>query len=283
MSEIERATSPFDAIRHEDERGEHWFARELMPMYGYGADWRNFANCIEAARIGARANDMDVTSLFVKFTEKTSGRPRQNYRVTRYAAYLIAMEGDAAKAEIAAAKHYFAVRTAQAEAAERAEAVPARPYSEIEMARRYVAVLEREATLKVENERLESFKGAIEAGDGLTLRGFHKKYFSELAEHVFMGHLYGNGYLINQLGKGSQRADGSFRDGSQHRHPTAKGKRFFYLHGHGVRGGRRRESTRVRPGDRELELKAVLIREGLPANNNDAGQPRLFAIEGDSA
>ena len=130
--DLERTTSPFDAIRRVDERGEHWLARELMPMYGYGADWRNFVRCIEAAMIGARANRMDVTRLFVETTEKTSGRPRQNFRITRYAAYLIAMEGDAVKPEIAGAKHYFATRTAEAEAAERAALVIDDPLDELE-------------------------------------------------------------------------------------------------------------------------------------------------------
>lgn len=136
-----------------------------------------------------------------------------------------------------------------------------------------------EARAALESRRAdaaEAFKGAIEAGDGLSLRAFHKKYFSAVAEHEFFGHLYGRGYLINQRGKGSTREDGSKRDGSQHRHPTAKGKEFFYLHGHGVHGGSRREGSRVRPGELELALKAALIKEGLVANNNDTGQPRTL-------
>jgi prophage antirepressor-like protein len=130
-------------------------------------------------------------------------------------------------------------------------------------------------------DKAEAFQSAIEAGDGLTLRSFHKKYFSALTERTFMDHLYACGYLINQRGKGSQRDNGSYRDGSQHRHPAAKGKPFFYLHGHGEIGGARRENTRVRPGEPELELKARLIKDGLTANNNDTGQPR--AIEATSA
>lgn len=127
-------------------------------------------------------------------------------------------------------------------------------------------------------DKAEAFQTAIEAGDGLTLRAFHKKYFSTITEKAFMDHLYGRGYLLNQRGKGTQRDNGTFRDGSQHRHPSAKGKPFFYLHGHGEIGGARRENTRVRPGAPELDLKARLIKDGLTANNNDTGQPR--ALEG---
>lgn len=124
----------------------------------------------------------------------------------------------------------------------------------------------------------EAFKVAIEAGDGLSIRAFHKKYFSEVGERAFFAHLYARGYLIDQRGKGETRDDGTVRDGSQHRHPSAKGKPFFYLHGAGVFGDKRRESTRVRPGDAELGLKSRLIADGLQANNNDTGQPR--EIEG---
>lgn len=125
-------------------------------------------------------------------------------------------------------------------------------------------------------DKAEAFKTAIEAGDGLTLRSYHKKYFSALAEKTFMAHLYERGYLIDQRGKGPGREDGTTRNGSQHRHPTAKGKPYLYLHGHGEIGGKRRENTRVRPGQPELDLKAALVKDGLAANNNDTGQPRAI-------
>ncbi|MEU6057970.1 BRO family protein [Streptomyces sp. NPDC047097] len=151
--------------------------------------------------------------------------------------------------------------------------VAPREWSKLEALR--AAIESEEARLAAEEraQKAEAFQTAIEAGDGLTLRAFHKKYFSALTEKVFMAHLYGRGYLIDQRGKGAQRDDGTVRDGSQHRHPTAKGKVFFYLHGHGEIGGRRRENTRVRPGSPELELKAALMRDGLAANNNDTGRP----------
>lgn len=79
-----------------------------------------------------------------------------------------------------------------------------------------------------------------------------------------------------QRGKGPGREDGTTRNGSQHRHPTAKGKPYLYLHGHGEIGGKRRENTRVRPGQPELDLKAALVKDGLAANNNDTGQPRAI-------
>lgn len=109
------ATSPFDAIRREDEQGEYWRARELMPLLGYGADWRNFNAAIERAQLTARNTGAQVSTLFVAVNEKSGGRPRADYRLARFACYLTAMNGDPKKIEIARAQEYFAVKTREAE------------------------------------------------------------------------------------------------------------------------------------------------------------------------
>lgn len=106
--------SPFDAIRRtRPDGGEEWSARELMPLLGYGADWRNFADAIDRARRSAA--NVELEGLFVDVTEKTAGRPRADVLLTRHACYLIAMNGDPRKPEIAAAQTYFAVKTREAE------------------------------------------------------------------------------------------------------------------------------------------------------------------------
>lgn len=154
----------------------------------------------------------------------------------------------------------------------------------LEYALRLVDAEKRVIEAQAQAEVGEKFKRAIEGGDGLTLRAFHKKYFSEIAETEFMEHLYTKSYLIDQRGKGTLRTEGpkagTYRDGSQHRHPSFKGKRFFYLHTGGVYGGKRREATRVRPGEWELSLRDQLAHEGLSSNENSTG---LFAIEGGKA
>ncbi|MCD2127637.1 hypothetical protein QM787_03865 [Rhodococcus ruber] len=164
---------------------------------------------------------------------------------------------------------------------QRIQSMNVEPLTGLEYALRLVDAEKRVLEAQARAEMGEKFKRAIEGGDGLTLREFHKKYFSAITETAFMEHLYSKGYLINQIGKGAVRTEGpkagTRRDGTQHRHPTYKGKRFFYLHGGGIHGGKRREGTRVRPGHWELELRDQLAAEGLAANENTAG---LFVIEG---
>lgn len=118
MSNIMKNGSPFDHVKQVDDRGdEFWSARDLMPLLGYSMSnpWQKFSGVIERAKSAADAQNMDVTSLFNLEVKKTGGRPRQDYRLTRYAAYLVAMTGDPRKPEVAAALTYFAVKTREAE------------------------------------------------------------------------------------------------------------------------------------------------------------------------
>lgn len=116
-SEITPTGSPFDAIRRLDERGEYWLARELMPLLGY-EQWRRFEDAIERAAVAARNAGHDPYDAFCRLRQEgTGGRPRDDFRLTRYAAYLVAMNGDPRKPEIAAAQTYFATKTREAEMA----------------------------------------------------------------------------------------------------------------------------------------------------------------------
>lgn len=114
-------TSPFDAIKRVDAQGEHWSARELMPLLGY-SQWHRFEEAIARARQAmVNSNGLDAAnSSFSLVTQLTGAgnlgrQERRDYRLTRYAAYLVAMNGDPRKQEIAAAQTYFAVRTRERE------------------------------------------------------------------------------------------------------------------------------------------------------------------------
>lgn len=115
--------SPFDAIRRATEEGrEFWSARELMPLVGY-EDWRKFDGAIDRARVAASNAGYTVTDHFVgadKMVETGSGAQRRidDRHLSRYACYLVALNGDPRKDEIAKAQTYFVIKTREAETAQ---------------------------------------------------------------------------------------------------------------------------------------------------------------------
>jgi DNA-damage-inducible protein D len=139
--------SPFDALRREDDYGqEYWSARDLQPVMGYDK-WENFLRVIERAIRSAENTGTYSDQAFSRSQEKgTGGAPRADYHLSRQAAYLVAMNGEPNKPAVAAAQSYFTVQTRKAEIA------TSRPMSELEMAKQYVAALEREQQLAKELE-----------------------------------------------------------------------------------------------------------------------------------
>ena len=110
-------SSPFDRIRHVDAHGEFWLARELMTALGYG-QWRRFDESIERAMVSCENSGQDPTIHFSNIAgagNNSIGRPAKDLQLSRYGCYLVAMNGDPRKPEIAAAQSYFAVKTREAE------------------------------------------------------------------------------------------------------------------------------------------------------------------------
>lgn len=120
-SEIIPAASPFDAIKHTDERGDWWSARELMAHFGY-ARWSDVRDGIARAKAGianslgesAVQDHVEVTPHMVSLGSGAR-RSIDDYRLTRYGAYMWAMNCDPRKPEVAVAQTYFAVKTREAE------------------------------------------------------------------------------------------------------------------------------------------------------------------------
>ncbi len=117
-TEILRHEVTFERLKQEDERGEYWSARDLMPYADY-ADWRNWNDAINKAMTAFRGLGEDTRGHFSVLAPKsTGGRPRADFRLSRRACYLVFMNGDPSKPAIAAAQNYFAVKTRQAEVME---------------------------------------------------------------------------------------------------------------------------------------------------------------------
>ena len=116
----EAGASPFDAIRHENDGGEYWSARELSEALGY-TEWRNFSKVVTQAQIdcetsGHAASDhfVDVNKLIV--SGKGARRRIADVHLSRYACYLVIQNADPEKEAVALGQTYFAVQTREQEA-----------------------------------------------------------------------------------------------------------------------------------------------------------------------
>lgn len=121
MSELVKySEQTFESIKHVNEYGEeYWLARELQLVLEY-AQWRRFSDAIERAKLACKNSGFAVEDHFAdvgKMVDIGSGAERQidDVMLSRYACYLIVMNGDPRKEVIAIGQSYFAVKTRQQE------------------------------------------------------------------------------------------------------------------------------------------------------------------------
>ncbi|MDD2763075.1 MAG: DNA damage-inducible protein D [Opitutaceae bacterium] len=112
----------FEGCAHEKDSIAFWFARELQELLGY-AEWRNFLLVVDKAKTACANSGHRPEDHFVetnKMIDLAKGAQREvvDIALTRYAAYLVAQNGDSKKPEIAFAMTYFAVQTRRAEVIE---------------------------------------------------------------------------------------------------------------------------------------------------------------------
>ena len=108
--EIATLKSQFDELAHVDNEShiEFWFARELQSALGY-ARWENFETAIHRAKAACQTTGIPVSDHFRDVTKMVtlgSGSSREitDIKLTRYACYLIAQNGDPRKDKIAFAQ-----------------------------------------------------------------------------------------------------------------------------------------------------------------------------------
>ena len=96
----------FEDYIHTDENGvEFWYARELQKLMEY-AKWDTFKNVIEKAKEACKNSNIEPLEHFPEVRKKVeigSGAEKEikDYKLTRYACYLIAQNGDPKKSVIA--------------------------------------------------------------------------------------------------------------------------------------------------------------------------------------
>ncbi len=141
----------FENIKHINEYGqEFWYARELQIVLEY-SQWRRFEETIERAKIACESSGNAVSDHFAdvgKMVEIGSNAVReiQDIELSRYACYLIVMNGDPRKEVIAIGQTYFAAKTRQQELLED-----------------YDTLSEDQKRLAIRNEMIEHNKSLAEA------------------------------------------------------------------------------------------------------------------------
>ena len=121
MNELEKINETiFESIKHVDDDGnEYWYARELQKVLEY-TEWRKFVGVIKKAINSCKASNYVASDHFVgtdKMINLGKGGQRKvpDYKLSRYACYLIAQNGDSRKKVIALAQTYFAIQTRKQE------------------------------------------------------------------------------------------------------------------------------------------------------------------------
>ncbi len=123
MSKELNITGPnkeFESIKHTDENSvEFWTARELFPLFGYST-WQAFEEVIIRAIRSAINSGQTTENHFSQLTKmvdvgSNAKRMIKDWKLDRYACYIIAQNGDSKIPQIALAQTYFAVQTRRQE------------------------------------------------------------------------------------------------------------------------------------------------------------------------
>lgn len=110
----------FEDLKQVNEHGaEYWSARDLQPLLGYD-QWRRFAQAIKRAQEACKESGNEPLNHFAGTGKPITGgkgavQVVDDFHLSRFACYLIAINGDPRKPEIALAQQYFIVQTRRQE------------------------------------------------------------------------------------------------------------------------------------------------------------------------
>lgn len=113
----------FEEIKHfSEDNNEFWYARELAIALEY-VQWRNFLKVLDRAMLSCKNSGYDITDHFAEVSKtikmpKTATKQVDDFKLTRYACYLIVQNGDPRKEVIALGQTYFAIQTRRQEVAD---------------------------------------------------------------------------------------------------------------------------------------------------------------------
>ena len=99
MNKLDINNTVFENIKHIDDNGmEYWSARELQQILNY-TQWRRFNEVIEKSKVACKMSGNNISNHFAgigKMIELAKGAKRKitDYKLSRYACYLIAQNGD---------------------------------------------------------------------------------------------------------------------------------------------------------------------------------------------
>ena len=123
MNDIVVNQNIFESIKHIDEEGrEYWSARELQKVLEYN-EWRNFKLVINKSIESCKNSKQDISHHFVSVNKmvdigSNTKRKIKDYKLSRYACYIIAQNADSRKEVVSLAQTYFAIQTRRQELSE---------------------------------------------------------------------------------------------------------------------------------------------------------------------
>ena len=120
-NQLQTLYKTFDETRREN-GVEYWYARDLYPLLGY-TRWDNFNVALQRAKEACKNAKGSIDDHFLHVQKKTIighgiEKSIDDIKLTRYACYLIALNSDPRKEQVAFAQAYFVTQTRKMEVIE---------------------------------------------------------------------------------------------------------------------------------------------------------------------